>query len=388
MKILAFETSCDDTAVAIVENGCRVLSSVRVSQVEHEAWGGVVPEIAARLHAESWRPVLKQALKEAKLTIQEIDYLACTQGPGLQTSLLSGTLAGSLLSTLYQIPLLPVHHIYGHLCSVFLEREDLAVIARQKNEWRITRQSSPPPTPPSGRGVKENNFYPALVLTASGGHTEFYLWQGAIIWQKLGGSLDDAVGEAFDKVAKMLGLGYPGGPLVSRRAALGDPKKYNFPVPKVPELDLSFAGVKAAVRRLVEDEYPELLEKKSIGVLSPPPAPPSERGAEKEKFINDVCASFEDVCGRIFVKKLTLALQQHPAVKTFCFVGGVSANKHLNKVFKVFMQQYGIKVLTPAKLEYSTDNAAMIAGAAYWQLQKDLSQATVQYVEAVPRLSL
>jgi len=197
MKILAFETSCDDTAVAIVENGTCVLSSVRVSQVEHEAWGGVVPEIAARLHAEAWRPVLEQALAEANLKITDIDYLACTQGPGLQTSLLTGTMVASTLSQLYNIPLLPVHHIYGHISSVFLEREVGAV------------------------------KFPALVLTASGGHTEFYLWKDAIEWQKLGGSLDDAVGEAFDKVAKMLGLGYPGGPLVAKRAELGDRKKYN-----------------------------------------------------------------------------------------------------------------------------------------------------------------
>ena len=335
MKVLAFETSCDDTAVAIVENGCRVLSSVRVSQVQHEDWGGVVPEIAARLHAEAWRPVLEQALAEASLTLADIDYLATTQGPGLQTSLLTGTTAASLLSQLYQIPLVPVHHIYGHIASVYLDR-DLSAVA-----------------------------FPALVLTASGGHTEFYLWQRATEWQKLGGSLDDAVGEAFDKVAKMLGLGYPGGPHVSQRAVAGNRKAYNLPVPKVPGLDLSFAGVKAAVRRLVEAEE-----------------------SLSEAFVNDICASFEDVCGRIFTKKLSLALEQHPDLKTFCFVGGVSANRYLKQVFSDLMQQHGVLLMTPNKLEYSTDNAAMIAAAAYFQLQKNPSQAQVQFVEAVPRMSL
>lgn len=349
MKILAFETSCDDTAVAIVEDGTRVLSSVRVSQVEHEAWGGVVPEIAARLHAEAWRPVLEQALKEADLEMTDIDYLACTQGPGLQTSLLTGTTVASFLSQLYQIPLLPVHHIYGHICSVFLERE-----------------------------ITDTQF-PALVLTASGGHTEFYLWENVTTWQKLGGSLDDAVGEAFDKTAKMLGLGYPGGPLVAERALLGARKKYNLPVPNLGKesLDLSFSGVKSAVRRLIDKEHPLLLEGDA-----------SNLDEATEIFINDVCASFEDVCGRIFVKKLRAALGQHPKLKTFCFVGGVSANVYLNQVFNNFMQRCGIGVLSPVKNEYSTDNGAMIAGAAFWQLQKDPSQAKVQYIEAVPRLAL
>ena len=342
MKILAFETSCDDTAVAIIENGCRVLSSVRVSQLEHEAWGGVVPEIAARLHAEAWRPVLEQALNQAKIEITEIDAIAVTQGPGLQTSLLSGTTAASFLSLLYGLPLIPVHHVYGHLCSVFLERESSDI------------------------------EFPALVLTASGGHTEFYLWKNALTWQKLGESLDDAVGEAFDKVAKMLNLGYPGGPLISKRAETGDRKKYNFPIPNLGKnsLDLSFSGVKSAVRRLIE------LEENEKGLLS-------------DKFINDVCASFEETCGRIFLKKFQTVLERYPEVKSFYFVGGVSANKYLNKVFSVFMHKYGINLKTPVKIEYSTDNAAMIGAAAYWQMQSEQkSKAAVQYIEALPRLQL
>ncbi len=350
MKILAFETSCDDTAVAIIENGVRVLSSVRVSQLEHNAWGGVVPEIAARLHAEAWRPVLEQALSEAELEMREIDYLAVTYGPGLQTSLLSGTTAASFLSLLYDIPLIPVHHVYGHLCSVFLERD-----------------------------INEIGF-PALVLTASGGHTEFYFWENATTWYKLGGSLDDAVGEAFDKVAKMLGLGYPGGPLISKRAETGDRKKYNFPVPNLGKqsLDLSFSGVKSAVRRLVEAEYPAWLE----GDFS-------NQAPEAAVFINDVCASFEETCGRIFIKKFKTIFEAHPELKAFYFVGGVSANTYLNKAFTKFMHQYGVEIKTPKKIEYSTDNAAMIGAAAYWQLQKEGGEApTVQYVEALPRLSL
>jgi len=355
MKILAFETSCDDTAVAIVKNGTRVLSSVRVSQVEHEAWGGVVPEIAARLHAEAWRPVLEQALAEAHLKMTDIDYLAVTQGPGLQTSLLSGTTAASFLSLLYQIPLIPVHHVYGHLCSVFLERE-----------------------------ATDINF-PALVLTASGGHTEFYLWEDAMTWQKLGRSLDDAVGEAFDKTAKMLGLGYPGGPLISKRAEMGDRKKYNLPIPNLGKgsFDLSFSGIKSAVRRLVEKEREKIETGLGTSALDLRPV------SFSDTFINDVCASFEETCGRVFIKKLKLILEAHPAVKDFYFVGGVSANTYLNKVLSRFLQERSVNIKKPKQLEYSTDNAAMIASGAYWQLKNDtIKKPTVEYLEAVPRLSL
>ena len=350
MKILAFETSCDDTAVAIVENGTRVLSSVQVSQLEHNQWGGVVPEIAARLHAEAWRPVLEKALAEAKLEMSDIDYIAVTYGPGLQTSLLSGTTAASFLSLLYNIPLLPVHHVYGHLCSVFLERE-----------------------------IKTIHF-PALVLTASGGHTEFYLWNDAATWQKLGGSIDDAVGEAFDKLSKMLGLGYPGGPEVSARALQGNRKAFNLPVPNLGKesLDLSFSGVKSAVRRLVLARYPAWLE----GDFS-------KRDEESEAFINDLCASFEETCGRIFKKKLTRIFELHPEIKALYFVGGVSANTYLKSIFEDFVQGYGIKVLTPEKIAYSTDNAAMIGSAAYFQIQnKNALQPMVQHVISKSRLSL
>jgi N6-L-threonylcarbamoyladenine synthase len=349
MIILAFETSCDDTAVAIIENGTTVLSSVRVSQLEHNSWGGVVPEIAARLHAEAWKPVLEQALKESGLEMTDMDYIAVTYGPGLQTSLLSGTTAASFLSLLYNIPLIPVHHVYGHLCSVFLDRE------------------------------ADEVEFPALVLTASGGHTEFYLWENASTWQKLGGSIDDAVGEAFDKLAKMLGLGYPGGPEVSKRAVEGNSKAFNLPIPNLGKgsLDLSFSGVKSAVRRLVLARYPHWLEGDFTG------------DDQSEAFINDLCASFEETCGRIFKKKLVLIFDLHPEIKAFYFVGGVSANTYLMSVFNNFVQRYGKIVMTPKKIEYSTDNAAMIGSAAYWQLQnKAALPAAVQYIESKSRLKL
>lgn len=345
MKILAFETSCDDTAVSIVEDGCRVIASVRVSQVEHSAWGGVVPEIAARLHAENWPGALEQCLTDAALTIEEIDALAVTQGPGLQTSLLSGTTAASFLSQLYQTPLIPVHHIYGHLCSVFLERD-----------------------------LKSVSF-PALVLTVSGGHTDCYLWESPTDWKKLGGTLDDAAGEAFDKTAKMLGLGYPGGPVVSQHAQLGDRRKYDLPVPNLGKdsLNFSFSGVKAAIYRLVETH------KSGLETNTDPLSP---------DFINDVCASFETTVSKIFVKKMITAMTQNPTVKTLCFVGGVSANTYIKKGLQDFSQQHGIKFLTPTKIAYSTDNAAMIASAAYFLHQQNLELGKIQHVESNPKLTL
>ena len=341
MKILALETSCDDTAVAIVDNGCRVISSVRVSQGEHNDWGGVVPEIAARLHAENWRGALEECLSIANISITEIEALAVTQGPGLQTSLLSGTTAASFLSQLYQKPLIPVHHVHGHLCSVFLERE------------------------------LDSVEFPALVLTVSGGHTDLYLWKSPTHWEKLGGTLDDAAGEAFDKTAKMLGLGYPGGPIVSERALLGDRQKYKLPVPNLGKdsLDFSFSGVKSAIYRLVQDY------KSGLGV---------DEMALSPDFVNNVCASFETIVSKIFVKKITTAFAQNPNVKTLCFVGGVSANTYIKRDLETLSQQYGIKFLTPVKNEYSTDNAAMIASSAYFLRDT----AKIQHVEASPRLNL
>lgn len=339
-KILAFETSCDDTAAAIVENGKTVLSSIRVSQVEHNDWGGVVPEIAARLHSENWRNALEACLKEARLKIEEIDYFACTQGPGLQTSLLTGTSAASFLSLLYRKPLIPVHHIHGHICAVFLNSDF-------------------------------NPNFPELVLTVSGGHTQLHLLESFTELTCLGKSIDDAAGEAFDKVAKMLGLGYPGGPIVSQLAKKGDRRKYEMPKIYLEKdsLDFSFSGLKSAVYRLVEQE------KKNRKNLS-------------ENFVNDVCASFEFTVGKIFLKKIERAFEQYPQANNLLFVGGVSANNYLKKGLSDFLQTIGKKLITPVKKEFSTDNAAMIASAAYFLIKQDPNIAQVQFIDANSRLSL
>ena len=340
MKILAFETSCDDTGVAIIENGTKILANVRHSQVEHSVWGGVVPEIAARLHSEKWIAVLEKCLKDAGCSIEDIDEFAVTAGPGLQTSLLVGTTATSFLSLFYKKKLIPVHHILGHISSVVL-----------------------------GRELSEFSF-PFLTLVASGGHTDFYIGQSFSDLTRVGQTIDDAAGEAFDKVAKLLGLGYPGGPIVSDRAEKGDPKKYKLPQPMLEKdsLNFSFSGVKAAVYRLVQGRDCVA----SLGMT--------------EEFIADVCASFEQTVVDIFLKKLDRALDKYPDTKAIHFVGGVSANKRLREEIDKFCQLNNVQFMTTQKIEYSTDNAAMIGAAAYFQYEKNSKIAKTQFVDANPQL--
>ena len=345
MKILAFETSCDDTAVAVIENGTDVLSSVRVSQLEHSEYGGVVPEIAARLHSENWRGVLEESLQKARISKEDIDAIAVTNGPGLQTSLLIGTTAASFLSLLWKKPLIPVHHIFGHISSIYLERE----------------------------GFSKEKF-PVLVMTVSGGHTEFFLQKTQTKIVRLGGTLDDAAGEAFDKVTKMLGLGYPGGPIVSKKAESGGRDKFKFPQPMLGKtsLDFSFSGVKSAVYREIEAEK----------------ARHENFAGFTEEFISDVCASFEKTVTEIFIKKIRRAITKYPEIKSVHFVGGVSANKFLRENLAKFLESQGRDLRVPEKFEYCTDNAAMIGSAAFWLYKESPSIAKIQFIDANSRLSI
>jgi N6-L-threonylcarbamoyladenine synthase len=340
MLILAFETSCDDTAVAVVRNGTEVLSNIRRSQPDHNQYGGVVPEIAARLHADNWKSVLEEALSAAEIHIQDIDAIAVTKGPGLQTSLLTGTSAASFLSTLYQKPIIPVHHILGHLTSTSLDREPDQII------------------------------FPNLVLTVSGGHTSIYYRTSHTEVQAIGKTLDDACGEAFDKCAKMLGLGYPGGPIVSDRAKHGDPKKFALPVIMLEKtsLDFSFSGLKASIYRLVEAQ--------------------KEIGAIDDTFINDVCTSFEATASKTLTKKILRAIQQFPATKQVHFVGGVSANTVIRQSLNYALVLQDIQLLVPKKMTYCTDNAAMIGAAAHYLYQNNPKIACHDIIEAQSRLSL
>ncbi len=338
MKILAFETSCDDTSVAIVKDGTKVLANIKQSQIEHTEYGGVVPEIAARLHAERWREVFESCLVKAQCTISDIDYLAVTQGPGLQTSLLNGTTAASFLSLLYEKPVIPVHHILGHICSPVLERE-----------------------------VREFDF-PVLTLTVSGGHTNLYRCESFLKHTLVGQTRDDAAGEAFDKVAKMLGLGYPGGPIVSQWAEKGDGHKYLLPrvFLEKDSLDFSFSGLKAAVYRLIQERD----------------------NASDETFIADVCASFQQCVIDTFLKKIQRAFEKFPSSKALHFVGGVSANKQLRESFQELCKKYQKQFFTTAKFDYSTDNAAMIASAAYFLIRENPSIGQVQFLDSNARLEI
>lgn len=339
MKILAFETSCDDTAVSIVEDGVRVLAHVKHSQVEnHSPYGGVVPEIAARLHSEHWRSVMEECLRKADLSIEDIDALAITYGPGLQTSLLTGTTAASFLSQFYKKPLIPVHHVLGHINSVVL-----------------------------GRHLTDFQF-PSLCLTVSGGHTDFYECDSFTNVKKVGQTIDDAAGEAFDKCAKMLGLGYPGGPLVSQWAEKGNEKAFDLPriMLEKGSLNFSFSGLKAAVYRVIEQA-----EDKT-----------------DEGFIADVCASFQQCVVDTFLKKINRALDLYPHIKQFSFVGGVSANKQLREAIARLCEERGVRFFTTTKFLYSTDNAAMIGAAAYVLYENDPDIAKIQFVDADPRLQI
>ncbi len=335
MKICAFETSCDDTAVAVVENGVKVLSNVCLSQVEHAKWGGVVPELAAREHAENWQAVLDEALKSAGLVFEKIDALAVTKGPGLSPALLSGTTAASFLALFENKKLIPVHHVFAHACAVFCER-DLKVVR-----------------------------FPALVMTASGGHTALNLWRDYTDIQPLGKTRDDAAGEVFDKVAKKLGLKYPGGPKISRCAKDGD--ETTFKLPRIflekDSIDFSFSGLKSATFRAIE----------GLGNLS-------------KQDIANVCASFEKAVADTFIEKIARAAKQFPEVKDIVFVGGVSANLKLRAELKDFTENSGRRLVVPIKPNYSTDNAAMVASAAYLLYQKNPEIAQVQFVDADARM--
>jgi len=348
MKILAFETSCDDTAVSIVEDGIKVLANIRNTQTQHEDWGGVVPELAARLHADNWKSVLNQCLTEANLTINDIDYIACTQGPGLQSALLTGTTSASFLSLLYQKPLIPVHHIKGHIFSVFLERK-----------------------------ISDIKF-PNLVLTVSGGHTQMQYWESILDIKTLGSTLDDATGEAFDKTAKMLGLGYPGGPIISEKAKLGNRKKFQLPRIYLDKesLDFSFSGLKSSIYRLTEAEKESNYYKKN--------------NKFSDEFIQDISASFEFTIAKIFIKKINRVLEKFPEIQQISFVGGVSANTYLNQEIVSFLKNRRnnnqTKLITPKKIKYSTDNAAMIASLAYFLVEENPQIAKIQFIDAQARM--
>jgi N6-L-threonylcarbamoyladenine synthase len=321
MKILAIESSCDEFAAAVVENGRQVLAEAIYSQIDlHKAFGGVVPEIAARSHIEVAVPTVEACLADFQGTWDDIDAIAVTNRPGLIGSLLIGTLTARTLALIKNKPLYAVDHIEGHVYANWLNRETID--------------------------------FPALALVASGGHTQIMLFNSHTDYQIVGETGDDAVGEVFDKVAKMLGLPYPGGPSIAAAAELGDPQKYQLPIPKCQNpLDFSFSGLKTAVLRAVQAEC-------SVDHTFPSFELPSRLSDEKRQ---DFAASFQSTAVRSLVQTLQRAAKEFSA-QTVLLAGGVAANKSLRAELQ---KAFPGRLIIP-DFKYCTDNAAMIAARAYF----------------------
>ena len=317
--ILAIESSCDDTAAAVLIND-KVLSNIVANQLIHNEFGGVVPELASRAHQQNIVPVIDAALKKANIKKEQLSAIAFTQGPGLMGSLLVGSSFAKSLSMALKIPLIAVNHMQAHILAHFIEEE----------------------------GYEKPSF-PFLALTISGGHTQIVKVNDFFDMEIIGETTDDAVGEAFDKSAKILGLPYPGGPLVDKYAQLGNPKTFVFTKPKVPNLDFSFSGLKTAILYFIQKKV-----------------------AENPEFINenrnDICASIQNTIIEILMDKLKLAVAQ-TGINQVAIGGGVSANSGIRKTLKEAENKYGWNTFIP-KFEYTTDNAAMIGIVGYQKFLK------------------
>ncbi len=319
MKILAIETSCDETSVAVVENGVKILGMTTYSQaLEHAKTGGVVPEVASREHSVKIIPCIEHVMSMLGYTSSDIDLLAVTSGPGLIGSLLVGVETAKALAFAWNKPLMGVNHIYGHIASIWLERSEKDV------------------------------SFPLVVLTASGGHNDLYLMESHSSLKKLGTTLDDAAGEAFDKVATLLNLPYPGGPQVSHLAEQGNSKAYHFPRARLQDpYSFSFSGIKTAVKYLIRD---------IIAV--------SGQLSQQERA--DIAASFQEAVCDMLAEKMMQAARDYE-VKSLVLAGGVSANTLLRSKIEAASQKIGVPYFAPVSLQYCTDNAAMIGCAAYFQ---------------------
>ena len=327
MKILGIETSCDDTSCAIVENGHTVLANTIASQVDiHTLTGGVVPEVAAREHILNITPTLETCLRDAECNWDDIDAIAVTKGPGLISSLIIGTETASVISYMKDKILIPTQHIIGHIYSNWLESE----------------------TEPQ---------FPILILTVSGGHNDLILMTGHNEFKILGETRDDAAGEAYDKVARMLGLGYPGGPLISKLAENGQEDAYKLPIVMLEKdsLDFSLSGLKTATLTVIK-KYASANDIAEISQLN-------------NNFKRDLAASFQYTINTILTKKIERALTHYPDVKEIHLAGGVSANTNLReKITKMLDKRYVFRY--PQKMAYCTDNAAMIAAAGFYLYNK------------------
>lgn len=319
--ILGIESSCDDTSCAILKNGV-LLSNVTANQKIHEQYGGVIPELASRDHQKNIVPVIDTALKKANITLSQINAIAVTRGPGLSGSLLVGLSFAKSLSLALHIPLVEVNHMQGHILAHFVEEQN------QKN--------------------KQPSF-PFLCLTVSGGHTQIVKISDYLNFELLAETEDDAVGEAFDKAAKILGLPYPGGPLIDKYAKLGDATKYKFPTPHLKNNNYSFSGVKTAFLYFIQEQT-----KLNTNFI--------------EENLNDICASYQAHLIKYLLKNL-LAVSKETNIKQIAIAGGVSANSGLRTELEILGKKNQWQTYIP-KFEYCTDNAAMIAITGYYKYLK------------------
>jgi N6-L-threonylcarbamoyladenine synthase len=342
--ILAIESSCDETAAAVCSDGA-ILSNFIATQAIHEKYGGVVPELASRAHMQHIVPVVDAALKQAGRELSSVDAIAFTQSPGLIGSLLVGSQFAKSLAQSLSLPLIAVHHMQAHVLANLIDE--------------------PRPS------------FPFLCLTVSGGHTQIVRCDSPVSMQVIGETIDDAAGEAFDKSAKLLGLPYPGGPLIDQYAKTGDPNRYKFPEPQVPGLNFSFSGLKTSILYFLKNGGKSLLYKEEFKVTE----------EEKEKFIHenlaDICASIQERIISILLNKLAKAVEE-TRINQVCLAGGVSANSGLRQQFISYGQKNNWKTFIPA-FQYCTDNAAMIAITAYYKYLE--GQFADLSVTASPRAS-
>ena len=397
MKILGIETSCDETAAAVVEDGVKILSNVVVSQIDIFAeYGGVIPEVAARSHLEAMMPVVNKALSDAGCTWGDIDAIAVTHAPGLLGSLLIGTLTARTLAILHDKPLYAVHHLKSHVYANWLSNaeETKPVFSSAGLEFSSTSYAGSRAEPPlrgepvrPGRNIgvenSNQNFmlqkrqvlasqtpqFPLIALVISGGHTQILYMPAHNQFEIIGTTRDDAVGECFDKVAKILGLPYPGGPSIAKAALEGNAEKYKLPHPKIESLDFSFSGLKTAVLRAVQKE------------LGLPISHPSYdlKNHLSEKQVADFAASFQKTAVEILCEKLALALEQHPDAQSVVIAGGVSANKALREALT---EAY---FPTPS---LSGDNGAMVAAATYYEITSGVEPTDPYSLNIYPRISI
>lgn len=315
VKILAIESSCDETSASVLVDG-KILSNFIANQTIHEQYGGVVPELASRAHQENIVPVVDQALKVAGVRKDELDAIAFTQAPGLIGSLLVGSCFAKSMALALDVPLIAVHHMQAHVLANFIGDE----------------------TP----------SFPFLCLTVSGGHTQIVRCDSPLQMRVIGETLDDAAGEAFDKSAKLLGLPYPGGPLIDKYAREGNPARFKFPEPQIPGLNFSFSGLKTSILYFLQEQQ-------------------AKDPQFAENNMADICASIQHRIVSILLNKLAKASKE-TGIKQIGIAGGVSANSGLRTALQQYGEKYGWKTYIP-KFEYCTDNAAMIAMTAWYKYQ-------------------